>query len=208
MKNLKTIHLQIREILKSLDQKNPEPYFYLTAWKGQKTGIKERQELRRALIEQLKNHVEGISQVRDFNWSGLLRIETKPFCPFAEISISHCQNLGAFVFVFGKRLSIGFDMEKKNRITGKIMQRLSSKKEREAAPSLSLLWTAKEAGLKCFSSKTQLLLKDIHVFNGIVKKKLWFFDLGLKNSSKKGRGVAGFVDDLAVAYAKRNRLGA
>ena len=102
---------------------------------------------------------------KNFDEDNFLQIGEKPDCPFISFSISHCDHLGAFLFTFNWKTSIGFDVEQRQRITEKLVGRISSKKEIQQSPSPSLLWTAKEAGLKCLSNKKNpILLSECFIF--------------------------------------------
>ena len=203
MRNLKTIYSQTKEMLNCFGQKNIHCHF--TLFLNKKTGIQERRELRQKLIEQIKNHKDFQKAEKGFNWDNLLKLGTKADCPFASVSISHCNYLGAFLFTFDKRLSIGFDIEQKKRITKKIIARISSKEERDQAPNNALLWVAKEAGFKCLSdNKAQLLLSDCLISNWKKEKtkEIYFFNSYSKTNNKKALGLARFIDDLALAYTE------
>ena len=203
MTNIETIHSKTKKLLETFGRKNV--HFHFTVFSNQKAGTAERRELRQQLIQKIKNHKDFESHKKDFDWNNLLITGKKPDSPVASISISHCRNLGVFLFTFDKNLSIGFDMEQKKRITEKIVKRVSSNEEWEKAPTPALLWTAKEASFKCLSSnKTPLLLSDCRIYSW--KKdptqKIYFFHCHLEKIEKKAFGSAGFSEDLALAYAE------
>ena len=203
MRNLETICLKTKEMLKSFGQENIGVHF--TSFPNKKTGVKERRELRQSLIEEIKKHKDIGLYEKDFDWNNLLKIGIKPNCPFASISISHCDYLGVFLIVFNKGVSIGFDMEKTNRITRKLIGRISSKEEIQLSPSLSLLWTAKEASFKCFSDqKESVLLNECFIFDWREEpsKDIYFFKSYLKKVNKKAFGTACCIHDLALAYVE------
>ena len=203
MRNLKAIQSKTKEMLECFGQDTVHLYFHL--FLREKIGIKERKELRQKLIDQMKSHIDYKKHKTVFNWSRLLKIGTKPVCPFASLSISHCGDLGACLFVFDKTLSIGFDVEHKKRITKAIVDRISSKKEVQQAPSPSLLWVAKEASFKCLSdNKAPLLLSDclISKWKKEKTKEIYLFDFYSKMMDKRSFGVACFIDGLALAYAE------
>ena len=203
MNNLETIQLRIKEMLKNFGQTKMNVHF--TLFPNKKIGMRERKKLRHALINQIKNHKDFKKHEKDFDWNSLLRIGQKPECPFASISISHCHFLGAFLFIFDKNISIGFDMEQKKRITKKIIERISSTKEIQQSPSPSLLWGAKEASFKCLSnSQTQLLLSDclISHWKKDPEKQMHFFSCHSKKNNKKAVGMACVIGDLVIAYAE------
>ena len=180
MKNTENIDLKIKEMLACFEQRNV--HFQLISFLNQKADRQDRKNLRKLLIDQIKNHKDFKKYKEDFNWNNLLKIGTKANCPFVSISISHCKHMGAFLFTFDKNVSIGFDIEERNRITDKLVNRISSKEEIQQSPTSFLLWVAKEASFKCLNHKTQNLLSDciishwrkrkICIFLNVVRKKL------------------------------------
>ncbi|XGC80691.1 4'-phosphopantetheinyl transferase superfamily protein [Bdellovibrio bacteriovorus] len=69
-----------------------------------------------------------------------------------HISISHCQGAGIFVV---SRFPIGVDVEVKERVTEKVVARISTAEELSNAPSFSSLWCAKEATFKALKTYQQ-----------------------------------------------------
>jgi len=206
MNDLKKIQLKTKEMLESFDQPRMNVHFIL--FPNKKIGMNERKDLRHALIKQIKNHKDFKKQGEDFNWNNLLRLGQKPECPFASLTISHCNSLGAFLLIFDKSFSIGFDIEKKNRITKKLVSQISSAQETQLAPLSSLLWVAKEASFKCLSShKTQLLLSDCLISQWRKKGKgsqnqVYFFNCDLKKTDRKAVGAATSIEEFVIAYAE------
>lgn len=200
---MKTVQLKIRELLEACHQKNI--HFYLSLFPNKKIGQKERKELRQQLIQQIKIHPKIQKQKINFDWNKLTKIGTKPECPFASISLSHCESLGVFLFTFNTKISIGFDIEKTNRIRLKTVSRISSPEELQKAPSSDLLWTAKEAGFKCLSnSKNSLLLSDCSISNWRKNPntEIYLFDCYAKKTNKKVHGTAGRTKDFSLAYGE------
>lgn len=203
MKNLEFIHLKTKKMLENFGQKNINPHFI--SFVNKKVGIQERKELRQKLINQIKNHTDFKKYEKDFEEESLLKVGKKPHCSFASISISHCDHLGAFLFVFDKNISIGLDIEEKKRITQKNVERISSKEEMNQAPHYSLLWVAKEASFKSlFKSKTLFLLSDCLISNWKIDpvKDIYFFNSYSKTTGERAFGTACFIDELAVTYAE------
>ena len=231
MKNLKFIHSKTKELLKYVGRTKVHTGFVL--FPNEKIGIQERKKLRQKLIEQIKKHKdftpilsENFSSYRrekteklqpdgyknhkkNFDGNNLLKLEQKPNCPYASISLSHCNHLGAFLFVFDKTLSIGLDIEWAQRVTNRLVDRISSKEEVQQTPQPSLLWTAKEASLKCFSNeKTSLFLKDCLISNWKkeVSQDIYFFDAYSKKTNEKSKGAARIINGLTLAYAEMQSM--
>lgn len=202
MKNLEDTHLKTKKMLECFGRKNIQAHFLSFS---NKIGLKERKVLRQKMVSQIKAHKDFKKNEKDFNWKKLLKTGGKPECPFISISVSHCNCLGAFLFVFDKKFSIGFDMEQKNRITDKLVNRISSKAEIKQSPFPALLWVAKEASFKCFSNnQNQFLLSHclISSWKKTLMQDIYFFDSHLKTNNKTALGTACFTDDLALAYAE------
>ena len=90
-------------------------------------------------------------------------------------------------------------------MTNKLIGRISSKKEVQQVPQPSLLWTAKEASLKCLSDGTaSFLLKDCLISNWKKEpsQEIYFFDCHSKKINKEANGVVRTINDLTVAYAE------
>ena len=192
-------------MLKCFGRGNIISHFILFA--NKKAGVKERKQLRQELIKQIKDNKDFRKYEKTFDEDSFLKVGEKPKCPFISFSISHCDHLGAFLFAFNKNLSIGFDIEQRQRVTKKIVNRISLKKELQQSPSPSLLWTAKEAGLKCLSNKKNpMLLNECFISNWRKEpeKEIYFFKCHSTKTNKKALGIAGHIDDLALAYAETN----
>lgn len=200
MKNTNFINSKIKEMLEGFGQQQVTVgSLFFTQ---EKPGPKERLELRYKLIKQIKQHKDFKKYQKDFEESQLLHIGSKPERSIASVSLSHTDNIGVFLFTFDKGLSIGFDIENKNRITKTVIERVSSKEERLQAPEKSLLWTAKEAGFKCLSDTSNKLLLSDCLISQWTKNKLYTFQCHSQNTKRKASGVAGFIDDWAIAYAE------
>ncbi len=206
--SVKAVALKAKKALSALGRENA--YIHVMPFSTKTEG--ERKRLRQRLVREIKNSLDfkNIKKKFDwdlFDWGPLLKPGSKAQSLFATISISHCEGFGAFVFVFEKNLSIGWDLEKKNRITEKIVGRISSEKELKSSPSPPLLWTAKEAVFKCFSnSQSFLLLSDGLISHWIKDKEFYFFKGRSKKTDKEALGVACFINNLVLAYAESSPL--
>jgi 4'-phosphopantetheinyl transferase len=65
--------------------------------------------------------------------------------PHPHSSISHTESEGGFVL---SQFPVGFDIEVSERVTEKIVARVSSEEEVRSSPSFASLWSAKEASFK------------------------------------------------------------
>jgi len=184
--------------------------FFCRQFINSNLSVEDRKELRRFLVWQIK--VLGFHKEKEFDFSPLLKIGTKPEHPFLALSISHSKNLACFVLkdlrsssqkdlVF-KKISIGLDIEEAGRVSRQIVSRISIPEELEACPSPALLWTAKEATFKCLTQKN-LLLNDCFISNWEKAsfEKSYFFKAENK-SHQKAKGVAFEVASTALAYAE------
>ncbi|MDE0092563.1 MAG: hypothetical protein OXN83_04690 [Oligoflexia bacterium] len=198
----KKISLKIKELLSFFQKKKAGYQVYLMPFLNKKASLLDKKRLRKNLICQIKSHRNYVE--KGYNWGKLLQLRTKPSCPWVGLSISYCDYLGAYVIVFDKKLSIGFDMEQKKRVTNQVAQRISSNREFDQSPHPALLWVAKEAGVKSLSAPSSpILFKDCLLSNWRVacSNQNYFFDFCLRGGHKY-KGVAGVVGDLAIAYTE------
>ena len=198
---LKSLHLQTKQMLEHFGQ--TEAYCCFILFSKQKTGDRERTILRQKLIQEITQHKSFKKHESRFYKKALLNLKQRPECPFVSLSVSHCNYLGGFVFVFGKKFSIGFDIENAQRVTKKIISRISSKKEVQQAPHPALLWTAKEASLKCLSRRwDHFMLKDCLVSDWEKKSDSYQFSACLKNQDLRCKGIVFLTENLAIAYSE------
>jgi hypothetical protein len=99
-----------------------------------------RIEIRKGILEYLKQHHPD--QVADSIWD----LETPPLLKNLFVSISHCEGIGGFALC---SKGLGLDIERTDRISQKIIDRISTENEIEQAPHFELLWPAKESVFKC-----------------------------------------------------------
>ena len=143
MRDLKSIHQKTKEMLECFGQK--KAFIYFKHFSNHRIGINERRSLRQKLVWFMETQKENKLYKRNFSIDHLLKPGGKPKCSFASLSISHCPYLGAFVFAFDTKISIGFDIENRHRVTKEVLYRISLKEEVVKSPAPALLWTAKEA---------------------------------------------------------------
>ena len=177
---------------------NSEVLFDCKKFPQSNLSIEDRMSFRHFLIEKIKSHKEykkrGGPELKE-----LLKIGVKPCHPLLAVSISHCKNLAFFAAKFFNQkqssLSIGLDIEKKDRVSHKIISRFSSVKEMQDSPSLGLLWTAKEASFKCFyQEQEQFLVRDFLISSWMPIKS--FKDSFTFKSQYKDRQVLGLAFNL------------
>lgn len=82
------------------------------------------------------------------------QLSERPFLENAGVSISHCPGRMGFALTSNFK-SIGFDIEKLDRLKTKTIERVSTKEELSAAPQIEGLWVAKEAAYKALSNYDQ-----------------------------------------------------
>ncbi|MCZ0932457.1 MAG: hypothetical protein OXJ52_04815 [Oligoflexia bacterium] len=197
------IYLKIQELLAFFHRRETNCHIHLMSFLNKKASLSDKRALRERLIYQIRSHKNYKSA--GYNWKELLKLKTKPLLPLASISISYCRYLGVFVIVFDKKVSIGFDIEHKSRVTSQIAQRISSHKALNQSPHPALLWVAKEASVKSLSAPNQpVLFKNCILSNWrpALSSQNYFFDFFV-NSSRKYKGIAGFLDGLAIAYTEK-----
>ena len=200
MKKTNSINLKIKEMLECWGAKHIEVGSFSSM---KKIGPKERQKLRYKLIESIKRHKDFTKYQKDFKEKPLLKIGGKPEGSITSLSISHTENRAVFLFTFENKLSIGFDIENKDRVTKKVIERVSSKEEICQTPGISLLWTAKEASFKCLSDrKNKLLLSDCFILQWKKEKEFYTFRCHSKKTGQIALGIAGSIKRLAFAYAE------
>ena len=200
--NQEQIYLKIQELLSLFQRTKTNSQIHLMSFLNKKASLSDKKKLRNSLIKQIKSH-RNCPEI-NYNWEQLLKLKAKPVFPLASISISYSYHLGGFIIVFDKKADIGFDIELKNRITDPVVQRISSQSEFNQSPHPALLWVAKEAGVKSLSTfKLSVLFKDCIVLNWNRNpcSQNYSFDFYIKNSHKY-KGVAGFVNGLAIAYTE------
>ena len=197
------IYLKIQELLSAFHRTESNSQVYFMSFLNKKASLSDKKKLREKLIHHIKSQT-GYKD-NDLNWDELLKLKTKPFVPGLGLSISYCNYLAVCAIVFDQKVSIGFDIEHKERVTNRLVERISSQKEISQCPHPALLWTAKEAGVKSLSSHSQpVLFKNCRLSNW--KKNSanqnYFFDF-CAGKGHKYKGTAGFLNGLALAYAQR-----
>ena len=196
------IYLKIQELLSFFHRTEADSQIHLMSFVNKRASLLDKKKLRQNLIQQIKSHKNY--KEKSYNWAEFLQINTKPFFPTAGISISYSNYLGVSLIVFDKQVSIGFDIEHKDRVSSQVAQRISSQEELSQCPHPALLWVAKEAGVKSLSNpQSSVLLKECILSNWKqVSDQNYFFDFCMDNSSKY-KGSAGFLNDFVIAYAEK-----
>jgi hypothetical protein len=136
-----------------------------------------------AEVEKIKDllHIPHFEIVVKSNWGsqfpghreeihGELKKRMAKAYPFSDSSISHCPDLGGFVFSIydsNQMLRVGFDIESSARVTDRIAQRICiTEEEFRRAPSSASLWAAKEAAFKSLKGPKQpAVVSEIELIN-------------------------------------------
>ena len=130
------------------------------------------------------------------------------FRAYPSLSFSYTLNCGAFLFLLEPDISIGFDIERPDRMREAIVRRVSSKKEwAEAASNAlhpALLWGAKEAALKCLSNgREKLLMKHCLISKWRKTKNLYLFTAQSVQTGEEAFGSACLSQGLSLSYVER-----
>ncbi len=163
---------------------------------------KVRLQLRQSLVSQLeKQTILGVYR------QPLLTPGGPPKGPGMAISISHCRILAGFIFEYSPNIFLGLDIEQKSRITKRVVNRVSNKEEIISAPSLALLWGAKEAAFKTIDEKnSKITLSNVRMTNWkVLDQRSHGFVFCCK--AFQGEGYIFESGDLIFAISRRKRLG-
>lgn len=98
------------------------------------------------LRDQLVERINSIRKLSEYEKIELQNIYKVPNIPGFYISISHSEGLGGFAI--SKTKAIGFDIEKKSRISKEVIQRVCNTEEIKKALKPESLWGAKESTFK------------------------------------------------------------
>ena len=160
-----------------------------------KVGWEERCLLRKLLVGNLRQKTK-LGVKKEALLKRLLLPGKAPKSPLARISISHSLKKGAFLWTRNEKIkALGLDIEQTKRVQDKTVKFISSRTEWEKTPHPSLLWVAKEAGVK--ATKGPVFLKDIEI-SGWKKKGDHYLFLA-KNKQKTLKGLSFFFQDLSLA---------
>ena len=122
-------------------------------WSSQSQG--HRLALRRSILKCIPSFVSE---------EEILNLDIIPKTLSGALSISHCQELGGWVFE-PEAKRIGFDLELIRRTPKHLVAKVSTQQELEGAPNPTALWTAKEACYKVLPLEAQpLTAKEIQIF--------------------------------------------
>lgn len=154
-----------------------------------------RQELKKVMTSLSPSEMQ-LDQIEDLN--------ILPTTTSASISISHCPQLGGFA-ISERQQHIGIDIEVRARIGSSHIQRISTEEEIQAAPELSFLWGAKEAGFKALSDNVLApkVLRQLHIVNwNRYHENLFGFSVRLSNFDQisPGRGALTVKNNLIFSF--------
>jgi 4'-phosphopantetheinyl transferase EntD len=105
----------------------------------------------RAAIRARAEREFGLS---DHETRAIENLDALPVVRGGVVSIAHCPEMGGFAWRDGD-VSIGLDVEVRERVRPERMKRVAKDDELLDAPSATHLWTAKEAAYKCLCAKTE-----------------------------------------------------
>lgn len=88
------------------------------------------------------------SEISKLTGEDVTNLNIRPQLKQHFVSISHSQHLGGFVL---SKKPVGLDIEDKDRLNLKLIERISTEEERSIAPNPLFLWVAKESIFKRFS---------------------------------------------------------
>ena len=189
----------ITQISHSLGDPLLECHFQV--FESRRPGREERSFLRSLLCEKLKSRQDGQpAETHTGEWNNLLTPGGRPESSRAVISISHCPGLGGFIFSPGKQRPIGLDMEKTERVRGRIIRRVSTERELRQTPNFALLWTAKESGLKCLKGN-RLILKRCVISNWSEQEN--WHNFSFQNGESRGEGGAFQFGPFSLALSRQ-----
>lgn len=196
---------QIRQVLGC-----PRLWFHLSEL-GRSESEFHRRDLRRALIEfltqKIKSRELGPFEDLPHAISELVKIsdpQKLPELSYAQISISHCPQLGGFAVNPGTN-RVGFDIEVEGRVSEAVAARIGSPNEVEAAPDPTSLWVAKESAFKAMHRHVlePTTISEIEIFNWQrIEPHLLSFSFTVRNI-----GEEVFVGRGSVLHFRRLKLG-
>lgn len=125
----------------------------------------------------------------------LMDLEKLPDLPTWSISISHGEKLGGWIAV-PKPYGVGLDIERRERITAKLAERIAQDGELEQIPDPSLLWGAKESYFKALGDLQPTAITQLRIEN-------WIADStgGWRFSGARMHGTSFTAVDLVVSAA-------
>lgn len=114
-------------------------------------------------VQKLELFVKPEWGAQALNHSSLIKLDLgeRTYKKFetTDASISHAEGLGGYALIHyaeGEDLRLGFDIEIAARVRPEVAARICEHDDEfKAAPSPAALWSAKEAGFKCFKGPDQ-----------------------------------------------------
>lgn len=150
---------------------------------------------RSAMRQELINQLGSVLTINDLkNISNLNQI---PQLENHFLSISHCPCYGGAVL---SSAEVGFDVESIERLTFKLVSRVSTEQELSLAPEFTFLWCCKEAVFKALQPAVTLI-SDIEIINWESHSEtgLWTY----RAQSKKALDLS---NNLGFIFKKNNLL--
>lgn len=180
-----------------------DPNFFLDVrpeWRSSASNG-HRLKIREALAERLHD-------------PGLLDLSKLPANESSSVSISHCPLAGGYA-LGSPNATLGFDLEDATRVRPAVVARVSLAHELTEAPSVPLLWTAKESAFKALRGVQQpAVVSELKItgwrtalssIEPISHQNLWVFEAlhSSRNESIAGNGVTLQLGNLIYAFFSR-----
>jgi 4'-phosphopantetheinyl transferase EntD len=128
----------------------------------------------------------------------LLALDHRPQHDTLNISLSHGHHHSLIGWTPTK-LKIGVDIESLDRLTSKIVERVSTAEELASAPDPQYIWSAKEAAFKaCYPRHNVVSFVEVVDWT-LAKKNHWTFAVGPKNHSE-GYGELCLIERHSIAF--------
>jgi phosphopantetheinyl transferase (holo-ACP synthase) len=142
-----------------------------------------RKRIRQSIRERLSPETES-----------LMNLDLLPTLPDWSISISHCQSLGGWIAI-PKPNGIGLDIERLDRITTKVVNRIAQEGELDNIPDPLLLWCAKESYFKALGPAQPIAITQLRIEKWVAEAEEWRF------SSPQMHGTSFTAVDLVVSIS-------
>lgn len=129
----------------------------------------------------------------------MMDLNQPPQLEGVKISISHNPLLGGFII---SDEAAGFDIEDRNRIEPKLIQRIASAEEMKVAPFPAAIWGAKESAWKAIQNSSRVVVKptvmtDIEITSWKVLQPSRIETFEIKSSTSSGNQLLTFPEGVA-----------
>jgi hypothetical protein len=147
----------------------------------------------------LRQHLfDALSQAQLNPSTDLLDLKKRPEHPKLNISLSHGPEHSLLAWA-PKTHHIGIDIEALDRLSDKIIERVSTSKEVAESPQGAYLWSAKEAAFKALFP-TFNVVSSVEIIDWTeLSPQRWTFGVDLKNNSL-GYGELCLIERHSIAF--------